>query len=437
MFCSQCGKALPGEAKFCPYCGGEIVIDEQTSADEVIGTSETPVEEPIEEVAEVSEVSAEPETIDEASDPETIDEATEPETIDEASEPEAIDEASEPEAIDEASESEAVPAPVTETVPETAPEIKPQKQVKKYPVIGHICLTFVSILLALALIASMLVTSVRMFASEFGIKNIVSSIKVKEVTLDEFEELGIINEEEFEKYGLSEDDTVVDYVYELIDNGQYETEITRGDVEKIFDMDIVGDYLSRKSDELMEAVESKEAFTVINTEEIKEIIEDNKETIEEETGLVIKDSDIEKIENSLSSLNENIGSITIDFADSDIIETVEVAQSVLSPVFLILPWMIVLLLMVIIIVSRRSVIGSLRYCGIPFLVGGLILTIPVAAVLLGGKMIFSGLPSIIVSAIGSVTVLMLYCAIVPAVLGLAAVVAASIIKSVRKKRAAL
>ena len=53
LYCSKCGKQIPENAKYCPYCGEEVIFNRNNPDAIVIkpeDIKETPVEEPAPEV---------------------------------------------------------------------------------------------------------------------------------------------------------------------------------------------------------------------------------------------------------------------------------------------------------------------------------------------------------------------------------------------------
>ena len=143
MFCHKCGKKLPDDALFCPYCGAktadvaevveEAVQETETAVEEVSAEVTEAVEETAEEAAAVEEAATEVvETVEPEPVPEPVEEAAEavepePEIQEEAPAPSFADAAANASAApaEEASAEEPAEAPAEEPAEEKAAEVPP------------------------------------------------------------------------------------------------------------------------------------------------------------------------------------------------------------------------------------------------------------------------------------------------------------------------
>lgn len=201
-------------------------------------------------------------------------------------------------------------APVVE-VPVQIPaekQPKPKKVRKPWPVGIRIVMVFVAIILCVAMfvvsLAGTLVLNVRTIVSRDGISKIVTQLISGETVSGPARPAlavgtGTVYLDEYSaQSGMS--DILVDWAYDLLkESFGDEMELTKEQVETFVQESTVKDFVADKAAGLVEDFYNEESNTTITVEEITQLIEENKDVIEEQFGVVIDQEVIAEIDNKL------------------------------------------------------------------------------------------------------------------------------------------
>ena len=389
MFCTKCGKQLPDVAKFCSGCGAPrpvvavkplpVVEEAPVVQEELPVVVETPVEEapveeapveeaPVEEApveeAPVEEVPVEEAPVEEAPVEEApVEEApveevpVEEAPVEEAPVEEApVEEVPVEEAPVEEASVEEVPVeeasveevPVEEASVEEAPVVvppvaqpvaEPAKKKKKFKKRPHMAvralLQFLSFVLCLVLVSSILATvavaDLRVMLSQGGIKSIIDAVmgisqsseyvplpqapageghvaQVSDFSLDEIPE-------DILSGGNGEDNVnaLIDWLYtELEKDAEEGLEFTKEEFQSFMEESTISEYVSEKLAGFAEDFINGTEETNITTEEIMDLLDENEQVLEEKLNVVLTEEDKQKIEQDVhkvvveDKLNETI-----------------------------------------------------------------------------------------------------------------------------------
>ncbi len=241
--CPSCGQSVPADAAFCTHCGASM------NADEPKPQEETPVE-----AATVAE------------------EATEP--AEETTPVEAVTEVSAPKP--------AAPAPVLTPAP------KQPKPIKKRPWWLKGIITWASLLFAgIAIVVGIAIGGAYLLGSMSSgdaMKTVVNNLDFTEMKLVEVE---------------GEKKTISEAVYESIsEEKKTELEITQETVDGLMEMDFVKEYMGTTMGAMMESMITGEALE-LSSDELKELITENRDEIKEKTGMEVDDETIDGMVESM------------------------------------------------------------------------------------------------------------------------------------------
>lgn len=205
-------------------------------------------------------------------------------------------------------------APVVEAPAEPAPrqvveKLPKQKKVRKpWPVGVRILMVFVAIILCVAMfvvsMAGTLVLNVRAIVSRDGISKIVTQLVSGETVSGPVRSAlavgtGIVYLDEYSSQS-DMSGMLVDWAYDLVKEAfGNEVEISKEQVEEFVQESAVKDFVADKAAGLVEDFYNEESTTTITVEEITQLIEENKEIIEEKFDIVIDQEALEELDTKL------------------------------------------------------------------------------------------------------------------------------------------
>lgn len=281
MTCNFCGKPLNEDDVFCSQCGNKVELDiSETPDDEanVVLDPETTINTSEEDVVELESV--ETEETEEAdltsseSPDEEFDETTgfrktiDPEDalFENEGGYEDSEDYEDSEEYDEDSDE------IEEETEQPEANIKQRKKlakIHKRKIGAHFGAFALSILLAILMITTLAVFVIRSAITENSIKEIFSSLKLEEITIDsradknDLEELGI----------KCESDNVLDIIYDNIDQDALKEPLTKEQFEKIIKSDSVSEFFGDLIGKNLEAVVNGESVSLMTTDDIIRFIE--------------------------------------------------------------------------------------------------------------------------------------------------------------------
>lgn len=360
--------------------------------------------------------------------------------------------------------------PKPEPIPVPAPEAQPPMRKKNlHPalrVLLSLCTVLLCIALSVSLVATALVLDLQRLTSENGVAALVDdmlwekpALPVPGRTYASFAGTAM----EISAPDLSDADGLVGLVYDALKE-QYGSEmtVTQSQLETFVEESTAKDYVAEKLASYVDDLASGTRNTTIENDEILDLIDDNLDLVEDIFEVQVDRHLLADVEEFLNQydINDLIQENVLDpIADAEIpglapllnaltgftgrtatvedlmiqLRAVTSAQNVAAMLLL------DLLLVVLLVLTNRLRVGSaLVSAGVPALIVGLLLSLPVALIQL--------LPMMLGDSLGLATLVVdLICALVGriapvhygmAIVGLVLIVAGAIIKAVTKKQKA-
>lgn len=442
MFCDQCGKKLPDDARFCDVCGAPMHYAPLVKPEPPVEVTELPVQDTLTEVAETAEpletVMPEP-----APGCEPI-----PQPVYEPI-PEAVYEPI-PQPV-----YEPIPAPDFAPMPQTVmpaePEDRPEapKPVKRRkPHIGlRIPMQFLTFLLCLVLMASLIATVVladlNRLTSAGGIKQIINTVLLPSAApasgrqvgaggVDAAEpeqkpeapmpDLGDLDLEGFDPGQLPEDiftgddpiGALVEWIVEAVEEqtGE-ELPVTKEQIQAVVEKSTVTDFIAEKVAGYADDYINGTANTTITTDEILDLIEENEQLLKEELNIeltpedrqelekvveeVVVEAEIDRVirEEVFTSVDQAIEESTESLGGLSREEIMDIIQTITATRTLLLAIGVCLLLMLLICgLNFYNIPGGLTWISIFTMLTGLILSAPVALLQLAPDFVRSLVPDL-------------------------------------------
>lgn len=258
---------------------------------------------------------------------------------------------------------------ITKAADQVKKRKKPVKEASKGLKVGSVFLSLLAFLMTVLFIISLFAKTT---FSQKALETSIQKIDYTKIAL------GDIMADRDVDIDVAEGDTTIDVVYEALTE-QGKVNVTRGDVEEIFEETSFTDYISEKLSEYTRYAVTGAEIDEITPREIIRQVEANKDTIEEITDLRITDEDLDELENYL----ENDG-ILESISPAKIDETMEENHaSAVRKFFSDTVLLVILIFSLLILISdialisylHRRVKAPLSYIGIPVLTGGLLFMI--------------------------------------------------------------
>ncbi len=258
---------------------------------------------------------------------------------------------------------------ITRAEDEVQREKKPVKEVTRGMKIGSVFLSILAFFMTVLFIISLFAKTT------FSQKTLEASIQKIDYTNIQ---LGDIMADRDLAIDVKEGDTTIDVVYEALSK-QGRVEVTRGDVEEIFEETNFTEYISEKLSGYARYTITGAELDEITPRGIMRLVEENKDTIEDIIGLRIEDEDLDSLENYLED-EEILDSFSAEKIDETLKENNATAVRIFFSdtvlmVILILSLLILIGDIVLISFLHRRMKAPLSYIGIPVLTGGLLITI--------------------------------------------------------------
>lgn len=235
-----------------------------------------------------------------------------------AEEPEAEEPVAEEPEAEAAAEVEAEPVaeeapaaePVAEPVPVAAPAAeaaRPKKKKKKRRSLGvRILMGFIATILCFAMFvvsfAGILILNIRAVVSRDGITKIVNQLVASPTVSGALRPAlaagtGTVYLDEYEDDEQDMSNMLVDMAYDMIQEAfGDEVELTKEQVKTFVQESTLKDFVAEKAAGLVEDFYADESNTTITAEEITQLMEENKEIIEEHFDVVIDQKAIEEMD---------------------------------------------------------------------------------------------------------------------------------------------
>lgn len=297
--------------------------------------------------------------------------------------------------------------PETEVLPQTQPEmveIAPQKPAKKnLPLAVRILLAFVSVLLCICLTVTLLAGALALDLNALLHADSLTQI-VDEVLYTPQPSHVRLSEESADPQSLITH-LIHDAIQKQIDEGK-EVDITHEEIDAFIAQASISEYLSDKTVSYLQDFIHGTENTTITTEEIESLINENKELIEETFHVTVDEELCDKIttyveENDIDTLVhdeifEEARNLPIAGDQFNLGHLMEIVSAASSYMVIVILGVFTLLLLVALFFTNRMRFGNTLLCaGIPALIVGLILGLPVLA-------LQSVMPSLLASLHGAV-----------------------------------
>ena len=209
-----------------------------------------------------------------------------------------------PEAPVEAPAEVPVEAPAEQAAPQ--PEaVKAPKQKKRRSVPVKIVMALLAIILCVAIfavsLAGVLILNIRTVVSRDGITNIVNQLVAGPSSVSPMRPAlaagtGRVYLDEYESGESDMSNLLVDWAYDLIqETFGDEVELTKEQVKTFVQESTAKDFVADKAAGLVEDFYNEKSDTTITVEEIVQLMEENKEIIEEQFGVVIDQEAVEQM----------------------------------------------------------------------------------------------------------------------------------------------
>ena len=209
-----------------------------------------------------------------------------------------------PEAPVEAPAEVPVEAPAEQAAPQ-AEAVKAPKQKKRRSVPVKIVMALLAIILCVAIfavsLAGVLILNIRTVVSRDGITNIVNQLVAGPSSVSPMRPAlaagtGRVYLDEYESGESDMSNLLVDWAYDLIqETFGDEVELTKEQVKTFVQESTAKDFVADKAAGLVEDFYNEESNTTITVEEIVQLMEENKEIIEEQFGVVIDQEVVEQM----------------------------------------------------------------------------------------------------------------------------------------------
>jgi len=370
MFCGNCGFELNDTQKFCPNCGlanGNFVATTEEKTDIIEETAfennESIVcnDEVIETQASLSsEVKCENNEVcneDKEIELDCQTEADNTETIESVEEVESDS--------GETSADSSVSHENSEMFKEIPTQNKPKKRI-----LSSIVAIFLCIILASCFIATSALQIVRTNMSLDGISNALANVDIKNMKITD-----ILTPDEIEDMGLKyKSDDLIEFIIDNVDQSRLEKPLTEKDIEEIIDNDdILNSLRATLSDNLKKLTEGKKSY-IITVDDICEIVDEERDFIEDVVGYKIEDNHLRNLRNYLEDNYDGV------FAEIDTgsFDDVVGERGILTVALDLTAWLnyvmviICLLFIALIVLVLRSFRRGFKYIGITGIVCGVI-----------------------------------------------------------------
>lgn len=241
---------------------------------------------------------------------------------------------------------------------------------------------------------------------------------------------------------VQEGDTTIDVVYEaLTKHGR--VDISRGDVEEIFEETSFTDYISEKLSGYARYAVTGAEPDEITAREIVRLVKENKDEIEEITDLRITSEDLDELEDYLEE-DGVLDALSLDRIDELMKENkVDKLRTFLSDTVLMIIIIVALLVLIgdIVLISllHRRVKAPLSYIGIPVFTGGLLFTAALVVLSIMKSRLFEGIKELYRSIkpfIASILTRGILIGVITALIGMLMVTGYIILKRLEKKQEA-
>lgn len=243
---------------------------------------------------------------------------------------------------------------------------------------------FLSIFAFLIILVFIVTLFVRTIISEDAIHTAVQEVDYSDIRLGD-----MLAEEELD-ISIEEDDTTLDIVYDaLVEYG--EAELSRGDLEQIFAETTFNEYISEKLTGYARYAVTGGRLDEITAVEITDLVEDNRNIIEDIIDVELTDRDLDELEEYLEK-DGILDSFSAEEFDKSIVENkLDKMHLVLSDTVLMIilaaSAAILLADMLLIAYLHKRFRAELNFIGFPMLFAGLLFT----AAMLTVNIIKSGL----------------------------------------------
>lgn len=457
MFCTGCGNTISEAEKFCKECGTknnyynsnlQFSTGSQTIQAVPEQSGQAPQAAPVDQQAAASadqQVAAPTDlqtaaSADQQAAVPTGQEASAPAgswtglSESQAIQPEVVilpvDQMDQREALGEAPKLEAGNVIVKPANTADKKEKKPAKVVGTGAKVGSVFLSILAFLLTFTfLVALFLKLTLSQGALEVSIQKInYTGIELGELLADSDLDIDV-----------EEGDTTIDVVYEaLSEHGR--VDISKGDVEEIFEETSFTDYISEKLSGYARYAVTGAEPDEITAREIVRLVQENRDEIEEITDLEITSEDLDELESYLEE-DGVLDSISLDKIDETLEEkNVDKLRTFFSNTVLLIIIIVALLLLIgdIVLISRlhRKVKAPLSYIGIPVLTAGLLFTTAFIVLSITKSRIFmeiKGIYNSIKPFIASILTRGILIGVITTLIGILMVVGYIIIKKQQKK----
>lgn len=499
MFCKNCGAALPEGARFCGACGtpvaaaaaaeeaveaAETAAEEVNAAAEEAGAAVAEAEQKTEAAFETAQEAAEDTVAEAVEAAETVEAeaaAAAEETVAQAEDVandaagevrEAVENTAEQvqEAAQNAeeqlnvvtepvySEPEIQPdnanayqpagvqpagnygyAPNFPPVPPTAPvktKTKERKPRKKAGAGAHIAAVFICILLFAFLVATLAVATVQNAVTESAINDAISRTHIDSLKVED-----LFDETQVKSMGLdlkSGSDTLIDFLYDNIDQSNFAEPLSREDFRKIALSDEFRDFvamtISRRASKVIDGIKTN----VVDVDEIISFVRSQRDYLSDVIGYKITDTEIDNLRTMLEeNYGEALSKLEIQPMNKYVNEGAASAiRLVFSKWILIVLIVVVVLLMALIFLVIRSAKHGLMYNGVTFVVAGLPFVLAAAAFSIGLIPIKSSesIVQFLLLAAGAISRILILLGSIVVAAGIIMIVASCITRSVQNKK---
>ncbi len=316
--------------------------------------------------------------------------------------------------------------------PVTAPKKikRPAKEIGLGIKIGSVFLSILAFVLTILLITSLFAKTI------LSQKTLEASVqKIDYINM----ELGDLLADSDLEIEVNPGDTTIDIVYEALTK-QGEVDISRSDVEELFEETTFSDYISEKLSSYARYAVTGAEPEEISSREIVRLVRENRKVIEETANLKITEDDLNQLESYLEE-DRLLDSISIKKIDETLSENkVDGIRKILSDTVLLVIIIVSMLLLVgdivLISVLHRRVRAPLAYIGIPLLAGGLLFTVVLLVVNIIKPRLFNGIKEIYASIkpfVSAVLMKGILIGAITAVIGMLMVAGLIVIKRVQKR----
>ena len=313
---------------------------------------------------------------------------------------------------------------------------KKEKTRKKAGVWAHVGAVLICILLFAFLVATIAVAAVQYSVTESTISDAISRTHIDSLRVTD-----LLDDSQVHDLGLnmkSESETLLDFLYENIDQSQLNKPITKDEFNEIALSDEFRDFvamtISRRAGKVIDGIKTN----VIDIDEIISFVRSQRKYLSGVMGYKITDEEIENLRGVLEdNYGEAISKLEIQPINSYVDDG---AASAIKLVFakwvLIVLIVVVVLFAVLIFLIVRSFKTGCMYNGVTFVLAGLPFLLAAAAFAIGIIKIKSELPIVqfIVLAAGAISKILLILGGSVVLAGVIMIVISCIIRSVKKKK---